>query len=469
MKTIRMALVGLPFLLPLAAAVPAHGGATVEIIGSFHGTAISGDGQVIAGNTLGTYETCRWTRAGGLVPLGMSSVAVLGRGAGAPDISDDGARISATILGADSTYITQGLWTEGSGWQETMPPIPPDGGLLDESLGSAWGLSGDGTTVVGLYWRPGQTDGSAHASIWSEGGVVTDLGSNGGSSRANACNADGSVVVGWAERFDGTWQPTVWENGVLTTLTPTEGFCEAHAVLPDGSTIYGASYDLHSMRFYGAAWDRVGSTWVERSIGALPGTSGQGYVAPNDVTPDGRVVVGYNAYFFGSSTGFLWTEETGIVDIVDFVTERGGTWPSQFVVTSATAISDDGTIIVGTGQDTFFPFNSRTFLVHVDGGVGAPELADAGARAPAIRAWPNPSRGPVRFSIDAPAGDEVTAAVFDAAGRRVRGIHDGRVDRSTELSWDGRDANGVNVASGVYYVRLEGASVRGTGRFVVVR
>jgi uncharacterized membrane protein len=468
-KTFRMALVGLPFLLPLAAASPASASVSVELIGSFYGTAISSDGQVIAGNTLGTYEACRWTQATGLVPLGMSSVAVLGRGAGAPDISDDGTRISATILGADSTYVTQGLWTEGSGWQEMMPPLLPTGAPLDNEIGSAWGLSNDGNTVVGLYWRAGQPDGSAHAFSWTEAGGSVGLGSNGYSSRANDCNADGSVVVGWAERSDGTWQPTAWVNGTITTLTPTEGFCEAYSVLPDGSTIYGSGYDLHSMRFYGAAWDWDGAQWVERSLGALPGTSGQGNVAPNDATPDGRIVVGYNAYFFGSSTGFVWTEETGIVDIVDFVTERGGTWPDQFVVTSATAISDDGSIIVGVGQDTTPPWDSHTFLVHIDGGLAAPEVAHSGTRVPAIRAWPNPSPGRTRFAIDAPAGDDVTATVFDATGRRVRRILAGPIDRNAELSWDGRDADGANVASGVYYLRIDGATVRATGKFVVVR
>ena len=50
---------------------------------------------------------------------------------------------------------TQGLWTLGSGWQELMPPLPPDGGTMTAAIGSAWEISGDGTTVVGLYWRAG--------------------------------------------------------------------------------------------------------------------------------------------------------------------------------------------------------------------------------------------------------------------------------------------------------------------------
>jgi hypothetical protein len=122
---------------------------TFEYIGIGCATAISAGGPVVAGNTAGDYETFRWTEETGILPLGRASVPVLGRGAGIPDISSDGTRVSGTILGADSSYITQGLWTEGEGWIETMPPLPPDGGLIGEAYGSAWDLSEVGNAVVG--------------------------------------------------------------------------------------------------------------------------------------------------------------------------------------------------------------------------------------------------------------------------------------------------------------------------------
>lgn len=104
----------------------AHSTVTIEYLGPALPTDVSSDGSVIVGNLSGNYETFRWTEETGVVPLGRSSVEVIGVGAGTPDVSADGARVSATILGADSTYATQGLWTEGSGWLETMPP--PTGG-----------------------------------------------------------------------------------------------------------------------------------------------------------------------------------------------------------------------------------------------------------------------------------------------------------------------------------------------------
>ncbi len=172
---------------------------TFEFIGYGYATDISADGSVVVGNTEGAYETFRWTALDGIVPLGRASVPVLGVGAGGPDVSADGTMVSATIIGEDLTYVTQGRWTLGSGWEETMPPTPPDGGLMDNAYGSAWGLSEDGQTLVGLYWRPGQPGGSAHASRWTPATGVVDLGSGGGSCRANDANQDGTVIVGWDE------------------------------------------------------------------------------------------------------------------------------------------------------------------------------------------------------------------------------------------------------------------------------
>src|SRR4029453_3953362 len=104
-----------------------------------------------AGNLSSGYAPFRWTQATGMVALGRGPT----HPAGAPGISADGTRIASTIQTPDGLYTTQGLWTGATGWQALMPPTPPDGGTIDGSSGSIWGLSGDGTTPVGLYWRSG--------------------------------------------------------------------------------------------------------------------------------------------------------------------------------------------------------------------------------------------------------------------------------------------------------------------------
>jgi hypothetical protein len=267
------------------------------------------------------------------------------------------------------------------------------------------------------------------------------------------------------------WQPTVWEGGVLTTLTPTEGFCEASVITPDGNTIFGSSYDPHTFKFFGVAWDRQGGSWVERELGALFGTApDQGDVVPNDCTPDGRIVVGLNQFFFGNFTGFLWTEATGMVDVEDFLEERGITLPAGFDIQSLTAISDDGSVIVGIGQDTTFPFIGRTFLIRLDPAVDVPVVA-AAAEGLRMSARPNPVRAngtTVEFEI--PRAGTGTLAIYDTAGRLVRRLLDGPMTAGRHaVGWDGRDTAGARVAAGVYYSRLETGNARETRKLVVVR
>jgi probable HAF family extracellular repeat protein len=246
-----------------------------------------------------------------------------------------------------------------------MPPLPPDGGLLDDAYGSAWGMSGDGQVVTGLYWRPGQQDGLAHAFSWTQSTGVVDLGSSGGNSRANGADGDGSVIVGWDEHpVNGVWRPTVWVDGVLTTLNEAEGFTLAEAVNTDGTIIVGSSFDTVAQLAVATRWDLDGTTWNEQQLGALPGTvSGFGDVIGFGLSDDGRVIVGYNQFSFGNSTGFIWTEETGLVDVVDFLADNGIPIDPELDIQGLTAISSDGTTIVGSGQDTFFPFLSRSFII----------------------------------------------------------------------------------------------------------
>ena len=102
---------------------------------------ISADGSVVVGNNAdGSWHAFRWTELTGPVSLGK------GTGTGTPDVSDDGLRVSATVFAPDSVFATQGIWTKGLGWQYATPPIPAVIGA--DGACSAYGLSGDGTTVT---------------------------------------------------------------------------------------------------------------------------------------------------------------------------------------------------------------------------------------------------------------------------------------------------------------------------------
>lgn len=458
----------------VAACTVAQAEVTFEIMGLGGATDISADGSVVVGNTQGDYETFRWTEETGMVPLGLATVPVIGTGAGTPDVSADGTRVSATILGWDGTYGTQGLWTLGSGWQELMPPTPPGGGILGSLYGSAWGLSDDGGTVVGYYYYlPGEPEGAAHASYWTEGTGVVGLGTAGVQGRANDADGDGSVVVGWVASSVGVWQPTVWVDEDMTILNASPILCEASVVNGAGTILAGQTYSDSLSHRVATVWRWNGSGWDEEVLGAIAGTfANYGTVYPHEMTPDGSMVIGYNAFDWNQSTGFIWTEEAGMVDVEDYLSDNGITVPTSYNIRSLTGMSDDGTVMIGCGSDTYPPYNSSWFIIRstATGIAEEPAVPEEAQFVSSVQAYPNPMRGGTALSFTLPRPQDVRLTVYDISGRLVAEVDDGHREAGLqEIAWDGRDVNGAEVASGIYLCRLDAGEHHATRKVTVLR
>jgi flagellar hook assembly protein FlgD len=68
---------------------------------------------------------------------------------------------------------------------------------------------------------------------------------------------------------------------------------------------------------------------------------------------------------------------------------------------------------------------------------------------------PNPSRGIVEIEFVLPADNKATIDIFDLAGRRVRRLWDGQArSGSNTVRWDRRDATGIAVRPGLYFVHM---------------
>lgn len=84
--------------------------------------------------------------------------------------------------------------------------------------------------------------------------------------------------------------------------------------------------------------------------------------------------------------------------------------------------------------------------------------------------WPNPARGHAMIRITSPSGDDSEVSIYDAMGRHVRTLWDGRLEPGRHgLEWDLRDERSSLVSPGVYFARVslgEWARVR---RLVVTR
>jgi hypothetical protein len=117
------------------------------------------------------------------------------------------------------------------------------------------------------------------------------------------------------------------------------------------------------------------------------------------------------------------------------------------------------------------PSNGAEFVVHW---LGPEEVAvaiededgdgDADDGPPAIAdgfelsAAPNPFNPILEISCELPSTTVLRLSVVDLAGRELRLLHDGRLDAgSPRWIWDGCDASGRAVGSGVYLIRMQTA------------
>lgn len=103
------------------------------------------------------------------------------------------------------------------------------------------------------------------------------------------------------------------------------------------------------------------------------------------------------------------------------------------------------------------------------GGAGAPSFGDGLAGIA-----PNPAnpRADVRFTLAAGAPASWRLDCFDASGRWMGRVAEGRDDGSggsRRAVWTGRDRSGRELASGVYFLRLTHAATRRTAKVALVR
>ncbi len=344
---------------------------TIEWIPSgFLITDLSYDGTVGAGNQVndGSYETFRWDAETGAVRLGRGTVAAIGVGGGSPDISHDGAFISASILSSDNSS-TLGIWSSLDGWHEAFPTGASGGILVDQTYASAWGLSGNGLHLTGYYYFGAPA--RATPCTWSVAGGINQLiYTPGKNSRVNASNFDGTIVGGWEDR-GGPWYPVVWRDGVRLDLTAPDSMGTVECINTDGTIVVGTSMDTAVATRVPTIWRWNGASYDIQRLNYLPGTQpGLGQSRFSSVSDDGQIAVGTNIYTQnpgGNVAGIIWTPETGIVKDTDYLASLGlsSQIPANFLIRDCSAVSPDGSTIAFLGLYTDH-FEYQAFLVHLN-------------------------------------------------------------------------------------------------------
>lgn len=86
----------------------------------------------------------------------------------------------------------------------------------------------------------------------------------------------------------------------------------------------------------------------------------------------------------------------------------------------------------------------------------ATAVADGFPLQASLETYPNPSPGLTTIRFRAPRAGAGSLEILDLRGRRVATLRTGHFsDAAENLSWDGRDENGVLVGSGVYLARFQ--------------
>jgi len=313
---------------------------------------ISADGTVIIGKYFlsetdprclvvgGCTRSFKWTAQTGAQDLGLLD----GREALAHALSGDGSLIVGEAS-SSAAFRRAFVWTAATGMLDMGTPLFVN--QPEHSRSEAFGISGDGSVIVGRAIPPEELlipesfrfttkEGFAFLSPTLPGNLQ---------SQASAVSADGAVVVGYSYDTRTFFARAFrWEAGVIENLGTIVGPPDyAFAASSDGSAVVGMSGSGAS----GSTAFRWTPGVGMEDLGNLGGKFASSSAAA--LSADGSVVVG-SAPMLGLTRAFRWTPVLAIEDLNVVLADLGVDTDNNLLL-FGTAVSADGTVIVGTAEN----------------------------------------------------------------------------------------------------------------------
>lgn len=288
---------------------------------------ISADGSMVVGRSSETGAAFVWTSTG-IESLGYADSTAYA-------VSADGTVVVGDSL-VDGGYYRAFRWVDGD-----MKILA----LSSDGDSNAYGISDDGKTIVG---RVEVTDGNFTPAYWTDDGDVLSFLDEGAKGTAYGVNGDGTVIVGQYESTMGKSVAFRWTTDGFDPIAGPSNTSVARAVNPQGNVVVGSKtgMDGYEMAF---RWTKDTSTaWELGVVDPSTRTSSIAYA----VNAVGNVVVGtsWNAIDDTAYTAFYWKEGPGLWSLAE-VLAFSGVDLDDWILESATGVSADGTIVVGTGVD----------------------------------------------------------------------------------------------------------------------
>lgn len=360
-----------------------------------------------------------WTVNSGTISLGEIQS---GQASGMTNVSSDGRYVSGTMTNPNTGV------DEMARYDTTTQTWTYLGTISAGSESSAWGMTSDGSTVVGLGLLESYL---GNAVKWSQTTGFVTIGStvSGSSSRANAISDDGTIVAGWQDDDYGDRFGVYWKDGVQTYIKDNNGDLvgEVANMTPDGKTMVGTNLERPYI------WNET--TGYTEFIHDNPMYEG----GASAISDDGKTVIGFfREWGTGalSGEGFIWNQEKGRINLNEYVTSLG---LDDLGMTFALpmAISPNGKYIVGIGR---IDNDYQGFVIDLSAVLATKDVAMSKTKI-----YPNP----VGNFLQITNSEKITGVeIYNMAGQKVLS--------TAKISKDGLNVS--TLTKGTYVVKVKNAT-----------
>ncbi len=184
---------------------------------------------------------------------------------------------------------------------------------------------------------------------------------------------------------------------------------------------------------------------------------------------EGSAVFGYESHPFLSCTDVVWNEGGDWVGCIADQQNQNGNFSS----TPAFCDPNGGDFRLQPGSPCLPEHNECEVLV---GALGEGDCAPTGVEGlpgsarVTLEAFPNPFNPHLTIRFSLPGQTEGALVVHDVSGRQMRLLKKGQFTQGVnEVNWNGKDDQGLDAASGVYFVRLVAGESEESKKVVLLR
>jgi hypothetical protein len=327
---------------------------TVIIQSYTYPTALSANGDYVAGMPFGGSASYYWSGSTGMVQVPGTAYGVADNGI------VGGSYPNSSVQYNGSDVETAGTWNPTTNqWTFLgMNPVVPQLFSTDYNVG--WDITSDGSTLVGMQWYANY-DYSAFK--WTQANGYEMIGSGvGNGSRASGISANGSVVFGWAEVSAASRTPVIWYNGQAYFVNNTQ-YGEAYGASTTGNYVTGEI-------------NNAGFLWTPQGTTLFSNTLNTQVMSPTTVLNDGTVF-GYTHPAWPplptSRRAFVRDLQGNMSTFNDYAASRGLEDAQSWTFYSINDASADGNKFIGAGINPLG--QDVTFIIAFQSGLPVCSIA----------------------------------------------------------------------------------------------